>query len=90
MKKMELQKQRLLSYSVVFPERNDKIDELLSSIPSNRRFVMSTRTTKIEWTDKTWNPITVCTKSSAGRPMWWVGCRKVWIEAFGLLSETAR
>lgn len=35
MKKMELQKQRLLSYSVVFPERNDKIDELLSSIPSN-------------------------------------------------------
>ena len=27
---------------------------------------MSTRTTKIEWTDKTWNPITGCTKQSAG------------------------
>ena len=24
------------------------------------------RTTKIEWTDKTWNPITGCTKKSAG------------------------
>ena len=24
------------------------------------------RTTKIEWTDKTWNPITGCTKFSAG------------------------
>jgi protein gp37 len=24
------------------------------------------RTTKIEWTDKTWNPITGCTKHSAG------------------------
>ena len=27
---------------------------------------MSTKTTKIEWTDKTWNPITGCTKRSAG------------------------
>ena len=24
------------------------------------------KTTKIEWTDKTWNPITGCTKKSAG------------------------
>ena len=24
------------------------------------------KTTKIEWTDKTWNPITGCTKLSAG------------------------
>ena len=24
------------------------------------------KTTKIEWTDKTWNPITGCTKYSAG------------------------
>jgi len=24
------------------------------------------KTTKIEWTDKTWNPITGCTKVSAG------------------------
>ncbi|HRZ97494.1 MAG TPA: DUF5131 family protein [Paludibacter sp.] len=24
------------------------------------------KTTKIEWTDKTWNPITGCTKHSAG------------------------
>ena len=24
------------------------------------------KTTKIEWTDKTWNPITGCTKFSAG------------------------
>lgn len=27
---------------------------------------MATKTTKIEWTDKTWNPITGCTKKSAG------------------------
>ena len=27
---------------------------------------MSTKTTKIEWTDKTWNPITGCTKISQG------------------------
>ena len=27
---------------------------------------MSSKTTKIEWTDKTWNPITGCTKRSAG------------------------
>ncbi|MCE5174227.1 MAG: DUF5131 family protein [Bacteroidales bacterium] len=24
------------------------------------------QTTKIEWTDKTWNPVTGCTKYSAG------------------------
>jgi len=24
------------------------------------------KTTKIEWTDKTWNPITGCTKKSTG------------------------
>ena len=27
---------------------------------------MATKTTKIEWTDKTWNPITGCTKISQG------------------------
>ena len=27
---------------------------------------MSTKTTKIEWTDKTWNPITGCPKISQG------------------------
>ena len=27
---------------------------------------MSTKTTKIEWTDKTWNPVTGCTKISQG------------------------
>ena len=27
---------------------------------------MATKTTKIEWTDKTWNPITGCDKISAG------------------------
>ena len=27
---------------------------------------MATKTTKIEWTDKTWNPVTGCTKISQG------------------------
>ena len=35
MKKMELQKKVLLSYSVVYPDRHDKIEDLLSNIPSN-------------------------------------------------------
>ena len=35
MEKMELQKQVLLSYSVVYPDRHDKIEDLLSNIPSN-------------------------------------------------------
>ncbi|EHO70773.1 hypothetical protein HMPREF9140_01094 [Prevotella micans F0438] len=35
MKKMELQKQVLLSYSVVYPDRHDKIEDLLANVPSN-------------------------------------------------------
>ena len=35
MKKIELQKQVLLSYSVVYPDRHDKIGDLLANIPSN-------------------------------------------------------
>ncbi len=35
MEKMELQKQALLSYRVVYPDRHDKIEDLLSNIPSN-------------------------------------------------------
>jgi hypothetical protein len=35
MEKMELQKQVLLSYSVVYSDRYDKIEDLLSNIPSN-------------------------------------------------------
>ena len=35
MEKMELRKQVLLSYSVVYPDRHDKIEDLLSNIPSN-------------------------------------------------------
>lgn len=35
MAKMALQKQALLSYRVVFPDRHDKIEDLLSNIPSN-------------------------------------------------------
>ena len=35
MKKMELQKQVLLSYSVVYPDRHDKIEDLLAIVPSN-------------------------------------------------------
>lgn len=35
MKKMELQVQRLLSYSVVYPDRHDKIEDLLANVPSN-------------------------------------------------------
>ena len=34
MKKMELQVQKLLSYSVVYPDRHDRIEDLLSSVPS--------------------------------------------------------
>lgn len=35
MKKMELQKQVLLSYSVVFLDRHGKIEDLLANVPSN-------------------------------------------------------
>ena len=35
MEKMELQKQALLSYRVVYPDRHDKIEDLLSNLPSN-------------------------------------------------------
>ena len=35
MEKMELQKQALLSYRVVYPDRHDKVEDLLSNIPSN-------------------------------------------------------
>lgn len=35
MEKIELQKQALLSYRVVYPDRHDKIEDLLSNIPSN-------------------------------------------------------
>lgn len=34
MEKMRLQKQVLLSYCVVFPDRHDKIDDLLANVPS--------------------------------------------------------
>lgn len=32
---MKLQIQKLLSYSVVFPDRQDKIEDLLATVPSN-------------------------------------------------------
>lgn len=32
---MEFQVQKLLSYSVVYPDRHDKIDDLLANVPSN-------------------------------------------------------
>ena len=35
MAKMELQKQALLSYRVVYPDRHDKIEDLLANVPSN-------------------------------------------------------
>ena len=35
MKKMELQIKKLLSYSVVYPDRHDKIEDLLAHVPSN-------------------------------------------------------
>ena len=35
MEKMELQKQALLSYRVVYPDRHDKVEDLLSNTPSN-------------------------------------------------------
>lgn len=34
MEKMKLQEKVLLSYSVVFPDRHDRIEDLLSDIPS--------------------------------------------------------
>ena len=39
MEKMELQIQRLLSYSVVFPDRHDKIEDLIATVPSNSAIV---------------------------------------------------
>lgn len=35
MEKMELQIKKLLSYSVVYPDRHDKIEDLLGNVPSN-------------------------------------------------------
>lgn len=35
-------------------------------MPKGSNKVKEMRTTKIEWTDKTWNPITGCTKASSG------------------------
>ena len=35
MEKMKLQTQRLLSYSVVYPDRHDKIEDLLANVPSS-------------------------------------------------------
>ena len=35
MEKMKLQTQQLLSYSVVYPDRHDKIEDLLANVPSN-------------------------------------------------------
>ena len=40
MEKMELQKQALLSYRVVYPDRHDKIEDLLYNIPSNTAIEM--------------------------------------------------
>jgi len=38
----------------------------LKCIINNQVITKTVKTTKIEWTDKTWNPITGCTKHSAG------------------------
>ena len=35
MEQMKLQTQRLLSYSVVYPDRHDRIEDLLADVPSN-------------------------------------------------------
>ena len=35
MEKMKIQTQQLLSYSVVYPDRHDKIEDLLANVPSN-------------------------------------------------------
>ena len=35
MEPMRLQVKRLLSYSVVYPDRHDKIEDLLTHVPSN-------------------------------------------------------
>lgn len=50
MKKMELQKQVLLSYSVVFPDRHDKIEDLLAHVPS--KSAVELIATIISWKDR--------------------------------------
>ena len=42
------------------------------------------KTTKIEWTDKTWNPITGCTKKSAGCAHCYAEAMAVRIKNMGL------
>ena len=46
MEKMELQKQVLLSYSVVYPDRHDKIEDLLANVPSNTAIELISYTCK--------------------------------------------
>lgn len=40
MEKMQLQVQKLLSYSVVYPDRHDKIEDLLANVPSHTAIEM--------------------------------------------------
>ena len=47
MEKMELQKQVLLSYSVVYPDRHDKIEDLLANVPSNTAIELISYTTPV-------------------------------------------
>ena len=42
------------------------------------------RTTKIEWTDKAWNPITGCTKKSAGCALCYAEVMSQRLKAMGL------
>lgn len=46
------------------------------------------RTTKIEWTDKTWNPITGCTKKSAGCAYCYAEVMSRRLKAMGLNKYT--
>ena len=70
MKKMELQVQRLLSYRVVFPERHDKIEDLISTVPSNSAieflsFVLAQRVNQLigDHDTKIWCPWVMNTRS---------------------------
>lgn len=50
-------------FHFVFASNNQTAVNIAQQIIKRNRNNMST---KIEWTDKTWNPITGCTKKSAG------------------------
>jgi len=63
----EMEKNKLISYEAKSPMityKNYKTQNIINYRITGGKKTM--RSTKIEWTDKTWNPITGCTKKSMG------------------------